>query len=305
MIRVAEVSIDTNLSRFSRWLSSQGVQHQIIEESGQQVLYIQNQHLLDQVRAALEQYNEDPRVHERLDLWVDQHASNLHRSASVNQTRAMYFRATPFQAPVIFMLMLSSLIVAFLSGFGQADYFISSLLILDPFSLNTNLSTVSGRWNGLIDTLVMGEVWRLVTPDLIHFNVMHITFNLLMLWVLGGQLESEKGSVSFLALVIFVSIVSNVAQLLETTYLFGGMSGVVYGLVGYCWLWRYYKPSIFFPDVLLKFSLVWLMIGYTPLTEWLGLGKMANAAHLYGLIAGLLWGAVTLFVNEKLLHSKE
>ena len=126
-----------------------------------------------------------------------------------------------------------------------------------------------------------------------------------MLWVLGGQLEIQKGSLSFLALIIFVSIVSNIAQLLETSYLFGGMSGVVYGLVGYCWLWRYFQPNIFFPDVLLKFSLVWLILGYTPLTEWLGLGKMANAAHLYGLIAGLIWGAITLLVNEKLVKKNK
>jgi len=105
--------------------------------------------------------------------------------------------------------------------------------------------------------------------------------------------------------VVFVSIVSNVGQLLETTYLFGGMSGVVYGLVGYCWLWKRYEPAIFFPRPLLIFTLAWLAIGYTPLTEWLGWGRMANAAHFYGLIAGVLWAGVTLFVNEVLLKKRE
>lgn len=304
MTRITEVSLDLDLSRFSQWLSSQGVQHRIVEEQGSQVLYIHNAALQEQVKLALERYIKDPSVHEELNHWVDRHADKFHQIKSRSMVGSLYFRATPFQAPVIFCLIAVSLFVALMSDFGQSGPFIRSLLILDPFALNADLSSAEGRWLGLIDTLVSGELWRVISPDFIHFNVMHITFNSLMLWVLGGQLESEKGSLSFLALVFFVSIVSNVAQLLETSYLFGGMSGVVYGLVGYCWLWRYFQPSIFFPDALLKFSLVWLLLGYTPLTEWLGLGKMANAAHLYGLIAGLLWGAITLLVNEKLLKKR-
>ncbi len=301
MIRVHEVSIDINLSRFSQWLTSQGVRHRIVEELGKQVLYIENEDLKDQVFQALERYNEEPLLQEKLNEWVDINSLRLNEINSRSAVHSLYLRASPKQAPIIFLLMVISLLVAFFSDFGQGGPFIRNFLILDPLTLDADLSNASGRWIGLMDTLVSGEVWRVISPDFIHFNVMHITFNLLMLWVLGGQLETQKGSLSFLALVIFVSIASNIAQLLETSYLFGGMSGVVYGLVGYCWLWRYFQPSIFFPDVLLKFSLVWLILGYTPLTEWLGLGKMANAAHLYGLIAGLLWGGITLFVNEKLL----
>ncbi|MFT6028622.1 MAG: GlpG protein [Oleiphilaceae bacterium] len=300
MIQVCVISIEVDLSRFSQWLHSQGVQHRIVEEQGQQVLYLENEALKDKVLLALERYIDEPAVHDKLDEWVDVNSSRFKELNSRSSIRSLYLRASPSQAPIIFLLMIISLIVAFLSDFGHGGPFIRNFLILDPFTLNADLSSASGRWQGLMETLVAGEVWRIISPDFIHFSVMHITFNLLMLWVLGGQLEIQKGSLSFLALVIFVSIVSNIAQLLETSYLFGGMSGVVYGLVGYCWLWRYFQPGIFFPDVLLKFSLIWLVLGYTPLTEWLGLGKMANAAHLYGLIAGLLWGAITLLVNEKL-----
>ncbi len=301
MIRVTEVSIGVDLSRFSVWLNSRGVLHRVIEEQGSQVLYIENASLKDQVQLALGRYIEEPDIHEKLDEWFEAYSQNKTSFHEGYHARSLYLRASPSQAPIIFMLMALSLLVAFISDFGQGGPFIRHFLILDPLSLELDLSTAGGRWFGLMTSLAAGEVWRLISPDFIHFNIMHITFNLLMLWVLGGQLEIEKGSLSFLALVVFVSIVSNIAQLLETNYLFGGMSGVVYGLVGYCWLWRYFQPKIFFPDALLKFSLVWLILGYTPLTEWLGLGKMANAAHLYGLIAGLLWGGITLFVNEKVM----
>mgnify|MGYP003641664390 FL=1 len=303
MTRINEMSLDVDLSRFSQWLSSQGVMHRIVEEGGCQVLYIQNQSLKDQVLLALQRYIAEPSIHNQLDEWVDENSSKLRDMHDKSNASSLYLRTTPSQAPVIYLLMIVSAIVAFLSDFGAGGPFIRNFLILDPFTIDADLSSASGRWYGLLDTLAAGEFWRVITPDFIHFNIMHIVFNLLMLWVLGGQLEVQKGSLSFLALVIFVSIASNVAQLLETSYLFGGMSGVVYGLVGYCWLWRYFRPTIFFPDALLKFSLIWLVLGYTPLTEWLGLGKMANAAHLYGLIAGLLWGAITLLVNETLLNN--
>jgi GlpG protein len=299
MIRIYEVSLDIDLSRFSQWLHAQGVNHRIVEELGVQVFYLQNAALKDDVLTALQRYIEDAGVQEKLNYWVASHARGT-QSLKV-PGYSLYMRATPSQAPVIFLLISLSIVVALLTDFGHSSTFIRYLLILDPYVGGLDLRSADGRWDALLNTLVAGELWRLLSPDLIHFNVMHITFNLLMLWVLGGQLEIQKGSLSFLALVVFVSIVSNVAQLLETNFLFGGMSGVVYGLVGYCWIWKYYQPTIFFPNALLKFSLVWLILGYTPLTEWLGLGKMANAAHLYGLISGLIWGAITLLVNEKWL----
>ena len=305
MKQIAKAPLGSDLSIFSQWLLSEGLQHRITELEGMQVILSSNESYKTQVEQALEQYLSEPEFR----VWVNaQLSDNLNRrqfsASSDHELLLNYTRATPRQAPVIFILMFVSVIFAYLSDFGEGGPFFRVLLILDPFKLSLDLSTMSGRWNGLIELLAMGEVWRVISPDFIHFNMMHITFNLLMLWVLGGQLEIQKGSISFIALVVFVSIVSNIAQLLETSYLFGGMSGVVYGLVGYCWLWKYFQPTIFFPSALMKFCLGWLVLGYTPLTEWLGWGRMANAAHLYGLFAGLIWGGVTLFVNDKLLSNK-
>jgi GlpG protein len=68
----------------------------------------------------------------------------------------------------------------------------------------------------------------------------------------------------------------------------------VYGLFGYTWLWRKHAQDVFMPDAFWNFALVWLVVGFTPLTEWVGIGRMANAAHLGGLLAGLFWGWLTL-----------
>jgi GlpG protein len=303
MNQLPVIPLDLDLADFSRWLHLQGVGHRIVEDQGGQVLILDDFRSQTQVLSTLDRYISDSQFRIELSDQLNR-ARPQEYSHSKSMSVAEYTRATPTQAPVIFALILISIIFAFLSDFGKGGPLLRSFLIIDPFATTLDLSTMLGRWNAMLDMLISGQVWRLITPDFIHFNVMHITFNLLMLWVLGGQLEKQKGSVSFVALVIFVSIISNIAQLLETNYFFGGLSGVVYGLVGYCWLWKTFDKEIFFPDALMKFSIVWLLLGYTPLTEWLGWGKMANAAHLYGLLSGLLWAAITLYVNEKLVKKR-
>jgi len=292
MIKVARVPLTSDLSSFSRWLHSQGLVHRITEELGEQALFVESEGVEQQVKDALQLYLTDKAFKLQLDEMPKKHFLPP-------QIEELYPRARPSQAPLVYAFMLLSIIFALLTDFGQGGPILRAFLILDPFSLRSeglaiDLNTLYGRIQGLWITLEQGEVWRLISPGFIHFNVMHITFNLLMLWLLGGQLEVQKGSFSFLFLALFVSTISNVAQLFETSYLFGGLSGVVYGLVGYCWLWKHYEPQIFFPDILMKFSLVWLILGYTPVTEWLGWGRMANAAHLYGLISGLIWGGLTV-----------
>ena len=209
MKQVAKAVLGSDLSVFSQWLSSEGLQHRITELEGMQVILMPNERYKAQVERALEQYLSEP----EFQTWVkNQLSENLIRlktnAPSDSEFLLNYTRATPKQAPVIFFLIVVSAVFAFLSDFGQGGPLLRAMLILDPFKLSLDLSTMSGRWDGLIEFLAMGEVWRVLTPDFIHFNVMHITFNLLMLWVLGGQLEIQKGSISFIALVIFVSIIS-------------------------------------------------------------------------------------------------
>lgn len=289
MIKVASAPLNRDLSQFSRWLTGQGLPHRITEEEGQQAIYLASDQYGEEVEKALALYLSDQDFKSHIDQ-----TQPVWRVARESQVQTAYPRAMPQQAPVIYAVIGLSVLIAWLTGFGQGGALLRSLLILDPFSLDADLSTMSGRWFGLIESLANGDLWRLITPDFLHFSLMHITFNLLMLWVLGGQLEIQKGSWAFINLAIFVSVFSNVAQFLDTGYLFGGMSGVVYGLIGYCWVWRRYDESIFLPEPIFRFSLVWLLIGYTPLTETLGWGQMANSAHLYGLLSGGVWGLISI-----------
>jgi GlpG protein len=283
MIEVARVSLEVDLAAFSAWLNRNGVSHRVVESEGQQLLLMPDSPVFEKVQQALEAYLSSEDVREN----VEKQLESLPQVKRVQ--RSAYDRVTPQQAPLVFLVMLACVIVAWLTGLGEGGQVLRAMLIINPFDIEVDTRTLIGRWDGLVATLALGEFWRLFTPDLLHFNIAHISFNLLMFWVLGGQVEFRQSSLSLAGLIVVVSLASNVAQLLDGGYLFGGLSGVVYGLFGYCWVWAKYQKDIFMPDALFRFALVWLIIGYTPLTEWVGLGRMANSAHLYGLLSGLIW----------------
>lgn len=284
MIELAKIPLEYDLGPFSGWLNRQGVQHRVVEQSGEQVLILVNDSQQEQVREALQSYLEHPELKDQLRKL---NSSTLMTRPSLPTG---YDRVNPLQAPFVFAVIACCLLVAWLTNLGQGGEVLRSLLIVNPFDVSVSMSDIHGRWDALLLSLQTGEFWRLFTPDFIHFSLMHIVFNVLMFWVLGGQLEHRRGALSLISLFVVVSVASNVAQLLDSGLLFGGLSGVVYGLFGYTRIWSKYDSNVFMPEGLFRFCLVWLMIGYTPLTEWVGLGKMANSAHLYGLLSGLVWG---------------
>ena len=135
------------------------------------------------------------------------------------------------------------------------------------------------------------QYWRLLTPIFIHFGWLHITFNSLWLWELGALIEQRMGSVLLLLLVLGSGVGSNIAQYLYTgPSLFGGMSGVVYALLGFCWVYNILLPQrgLGVPRGIVAFMIGWLVFCMVGATEMLGFGSIANAAHVGGLVLGCL-----------------
>lgn len=183
------------------------------------------------------------------------------------------------QFPVITIALIAlSAVVAFSSNLGASQEVLRTLYFVDPIT-----NPVHADWQ---ETLSV-QPWRLITPIFIHFGILHFVFNMMWVWDLGKLIETKKGAGFYLLFVVLVGALSNLAQFFLTqSALFGGMSGVVYGLFAYVWIRGRYDPNF---GIGLHKTTVHMMLAWFVLC-WTGwLGPIANWAHTMGLLAGAVW----------------
>ncbi len=198
--------------------------------------------------------------------------------------------------PIITLAALLSVI----SNFG------SVISIIEPFTYtNINISNL-----GYISISTFNETffnqnqwWRLVTPMFLHFSLAHLAFNSLWIYILGQQIEKIDGKLIFLILVLFSSVSSNFLQFYwVSSNLFGGLSGVIYGLIGYCMINEMDSPYQRYniPPALYLFMIIWMLLGFLGLLDLFGFGSVANFAHLGGLVSGIAFAIIYKLINEGL-----
>ncbi|MBZ2167532.1 rhomboid family intramembrane serine protease [Marinobacter sp. F4216] len=272
--RVKQLEASEDLAGFSRWLTGQGVGHRITEEGGYQVLWLENPEHTEPVLAALDRFLSEPELREAV--------NRMDRSPVYVAGR---WQPSPKHAPLVLGIVVLAVIMVWLTSMGRNELSLA-MMVVDPRAFDW--MTMTDRLHALGETLAQGQIWRLVTPDFLHFSWTHIIFNGVMMWFLGSQVEWFDGRGRLIAVFLATSIFSNGLQYLVSGPLFGGLSGAVYGILGYCWLSQRKAPRFHFPPALVTFAVVWMLIGFTPLTEMVGLGRMANEAHLGGFVAGVV-----------------
>lgn len=146
--------------------------------------------------------------------------------------------------------------------------------------------------------LQSGEIWRFITPIFLHFSVLHILFNMMWLRNLGRSIEFARGTWRFVLLILVLAVISNVGQYwwVMTYYQcpphvpakFGGMSGVVFGLIGYLWMKGRTQPEqgLGIANDQLVMAVLWMLLCIGG-----AFGPIANAAHVAGFVAGIVFGA--------------
>jgi len=281
MIKAVRLPIEVNLLRFSQLLSSQGVAHRITEESGEQVIWVQ-----DEPHAAL--------LKEMLATWSFEQSSSANEASADTGQRlfnplniALSLVRAFMRAPVSFILIVVCLLVALVSLLGTQPQRVAFLFypVLDNTGLFALLGSIDSPW----------DLLRSLTPMLLHFGELHLVFNLMWLWYFGRQLELIQPRWLTITLILFCSVAGNTTQYLYTGFNnFGGMSGVVYGLVGYTWIIHSLMPR---SQLRINNSMFVVFVIALITMELVASSFIATAAHVGGLLAGLLTGvgAVVLY----------
>ncbi|SHL87517.1 rhomboid family intramembrane serine protease [Vreelandella subglaciescola] len=264
---------DTRTLRQTLW--QQRISHRITQEADGQLLWLANPAQYDALQEVVGRWQRG----EPLD--TPDHPRPQPRGM-VNSLSLGLIKRVPVTAA---MVALSVAVFALISVFG--DWLIVSLTIVP-----VGISGDELVFGSLSQTLASGQIWRLLSPAFLHFGWTHLIFNLMWVWYFGRQVETLQGSRWMLTLLLVAGVGANLAQYATGTALFGGMSGVVYALLGHVWLMsrRVPQSGFFVPTMLVVFMLGWMVFTMTALAGKVGFGNVANEAHLGGLMVGLATG---------------
>lgn len=286
MYKALELPLQINLRDWSHYLRQQGLAHLITEESGQQIVWVRSKEDIATIVDFYQQWQSgaftfvrEPKPNQPTQHW----AKKLYNTI---------FFVPWHHFPITTFFMLASICVFILGSL------LDGWLMIEPLAFVPIDFAYGQLFYGTIElTFSEGEYWRLLSPILLHFSLSHLVFNMLSLYIFASRLEIRQGHLHVLGIILFTGILSNAAQYYfsDQSTLFGGMSGVVYGLMGCCFMRERVDKHWFFglPTVYYGIMCVWLLLGFTDFTSFLGLGNMANAAHASGLLAGGLLGAIT------------
>jgi GlpG protein len=195
------------------------------------------------------------------------------------------------------ILIVASIAVTFLTDFGQKEEMTARFTII-TYTVQGDQIFFSPF---LSKQLATGEVWRLVTPIFLHYDQMHLLFNMIWLATFGSRIELSRGPWKLLGLVLLIAVLSNLAEFYFGSLMqsgtwwtipklnpqFGGMSGVVYGLFGYIWMKSRYQPEV---GLSIDPTTVVILMGWLVLCMTPAMSHVANVAHTVGLLVGVAVG---------------
>ena len=171
----------------------------------------------------------------------------------------------------------------------RADPYVTMALIaINVAIFFPNLSGASDQERdlGLFGAAVAdGDWWRIVTSGFLHFDLLHIGFNMLVLWKLGQMLEPAIGRIRY-GLVYAVSLLAGSlgVLLLQPDALTGGASGAVFGLMAATIVVLRRRGIDIGQSGLVGLLAINLLLTFRP--------GVSIGGHVGGLIGGALAGAL-------------
>lgn len=279
MRKIGSIEDRQQAELFGAYLAAQGIACAVDGDSNC-VIWVQEEDRVAEAKDELTKFREEPN-HERY--------RDVHRKAAAVQReraqqseavrrrtvdlRERWNRPTIDRGPVTVGMMALMVVVAVLTGLEPARH--------PEFYLRLVFSP-----DGTLNAIESGEVWRLVSPIFLHTGILHFFFNLIALRDFGLMIEDRLESLRYFGMVLLIAVLSNASQFALAGGLFGGMSGVNYGLFAYAWVRGKLEPE---SGLGVHRSNVTYMLGWFVLAFFAP--RIANGAHAGGLIIGAALGA--------------
>src|SRR5580704_19034935 len=138
------------------------------------------------------------------------------------RTRVVRMRDRSAAVPRVTYALIAVNVVAFLTEKGQ--FTISGSNIYGTV-VNEGVLYRAGISEG-------HQYYRLVTSAFLHVDLLHIGFNMYLLYLLGSMLEPALGSVRFAAIYFTALLAGSCGALIATASPSLGASGAIFGLMG-------------------------------------------------------------------------
>jgi rhomboid protease GluP len=193
--------------------------------------------------------------------------------AAGQPTQPMVRVQMPESAPYVTYVIIAITVIVYVLQMASESLLGTDILILYGARIN--------------EAILAGELWRFLTPALLHGSLPHILFNMYALFAFGTGLERHFGHGRFLLLYVLCAFTGNVISFLFSAGYSVGASTAVFGLLGAEAVFLFQNRKLFAGQFgraiqnVLFIAAINLFLGLQP--------GIDNWGHVGGLIGGLMF----------------
>ncbi|HEY7829243.1 MAG TPA: rhomboid family intramembrane serine protease [Solirubrobacteraceae bacterium] len=136
------------------------------------------------------------------------------------------------------------------------------------------------------------QYWRLVSSGFLHENLLHIAFNMYLLYLLGNLLEPAIGSIRFATIYMTALLAGSFGALFATAAPSLGASGAVFGLMGAAVVELRARRMSVMESGIGALIVINLLFSFTA-------ANISVGAHIGGLIGGALAALAIRSADER------
>lgn len=185
----------------------------------------------------------------------------------------------PGGTPAVWTLLVLNCLIYLAVAYNTKTWFAIEPGSLITFGGNFSPLTTEGQW------------WRIMSATFLHGGIIHLAFNMYALYVFGILVERLYGTSAFLGMYLLSGLSGSAGTLLASPALVGvGASGAIFGIMGALCVFLYTDRQFLSEGARKQLLTNFAIFATYSLIQGFGKSGIDNAAHIGGLMSGLLLG---------------